>query len=64
MLRGKENNYCRDQTKMNLAPDMTKFIDFAVNRPRLNCLDLEYVDKNTFLVDCYEKSNDSAVTYA
>jgi hypothetical protein len=48
---------------MNTAPDLKNRIDFAVNRANLKCLDLEYVDRDTFLVDCIEKSSDPLVTY-
>lgn len=39
---------------MNVAPSFTKEIQFINNNRLMKCLDLEYIDRDTFLVDCIE----------
>lgn len=39
---------------MNVAPSFTKEIQFISNNRLMKCLDLEYIDRDTFLVDCIE----------
>ena len=42
---------------MNVAPSFpdSNKIEFVTNNRLMKCLDLEYVDRDTFLVDCIEQ---------
>lgn len=39
---------------MNEAPSFRKEIPFITDNRLMKCLDLEYIDRDTFLVDCIE----------
>ncbi|CAK68653.1 unnamed protein product (macronuclear) [Paramecium tetraurelia] len=47
------------QIQMNLAPQFSNELNFLQNNPLMKCLDLEYIDRNTFLVDCIERGDDT-----
>ncbi|CAD8204674.1 unnamed protein product [Paramecium pentaurelia] len=47
------------QIQMNIAPSFTKEINFLSNNMLMKCLDLEYIDRDTFLVDCIEPGDDT-----
>lgn len=44
---------------MNIAPSFTKSINFLSDNRLMKCLDLEYIDRDTFLVDCIEPGDDT-----
>lgn len=39
---------------MTVSPSFTNEIQFLKDNRLMKCLDLEYIDRDTFLVDCIE----------